>query len=104
MLYGAIEAGGTKFVCAVEDKEGKIIDKITIPTSDPKQTLQRVDAFFENYSLNSIGIGCFGPIELDEKKDTYGEILNTPKVQWKTSTFIKPLSKNTISPFIWIRM
>ncbi|MGM0838319.1 MAG: ROK family protein [Bacillota bacterium] len=83
MLYGAIEAGGTKFVCAVGERGGKIIDKVTIPTSNPEQTLQLVDSFFEKYRLSSIGIGCFGPIELNEQKETYGEILNTPKLDWK---------------------
>jgi fructokinase len=83
MLYGAIEAGGTKFVCAVGDKKGNIVDKITVPTSDPKETLQLVDSFFGKYTLSSIGIGSFGPIELNKKKETYGEILNTPKLQWK---------------------
>ncbi|WP_078378764.1 ROK family protein [Sutcliffiella halmapala] len=83
MLYGAIEAGGTKFVCAVGNKEGKIVDKVTIPTLDPDQTIQQVDLFFKKYTLSSLGIGSFGPIELNEKKETYGEILNSPKILWK---------------------
>ncbi|WP_417898734.1 ROK family protein [Bacillus haimaensis] len=83
MLYGAIEAGGTKFVCAVGERGGRIVDKVTIPTSNPKQTLQLVDSFFKKYRLSSIGIGSFGPIELNKKKESYGEILNTPKLDWK---------------------
>lgn len=83
MLYGAIEAGGTKFVCAVGDEAGNIVESVTIPTLEPKQTLQLVDDFFGKYTLSSIGIGSFGPIELNETKKSYGEILNSPKLLWK---------------------
>ncbi|MFC0469029.1 ROK family protein [Halalkalibacter kiskunsagensis] len=83
MVYGAIEAGGTKFVCAVGDEEGNIFNKITIPTEDPQKTLSAIYSFFDEYPLTAIGIGSFGPIELNKKKANFGEILNTPKLQWK---------------------
>ena len=35
MLYGAIEAGGTKFVCAVGTEDGIIVEQISFPTSTP---------------------------------------------------------------------
>lgn len=83
MLYGAIEAGGTKFVCAVGDRGGSIVDQITIPTLAPEETLKMVDTFFDKYELSSIGIGSFGPVELNETNPNYGKILNTPKLLWK---------------------
>lgn len=83
MLHGAIEAGGTKFVCAVGDRQGKILNKVTFPTEGPEKTLEQVHAFFNEYTLASIGIGSFGPIELNPQKKNYGEIGNTPKLLWK---------------------
>jgi fructokinase len=83
MVYGAIEAGGTKFVCAVGDAEGNIFHKIILPTEDPQKTLSGIYAFFDEYPLTAIGIGSFGPIELNKKKGKFGEILNTPKLKWK---------------------
>jgi fructokinase len=60
MLIGAIEAGGTKFVCAVGDKNGKIIDKISLPTVDPDDTLKAVKNYFANYAIEALGVGMFG--------------------------------------------
>lgn len=83
MLIGGIEAGGTKFVCAVGDDDGKIVDKISLPTKGPEETFQAVKRFFEKYSIEALGVGCFGPIDLDAASETYGTILNTPKTKWK---------------------
>ncbi|TMN21741.1 ROK family protein [Lentibacillus cibarius] len=82
-MIGGIEAGGTKFVCAVGDREGEIFDKISLPTVEPEKTLQAVNQFFHHYSIEALGVGSFGPINLDTREDTYGTILNTPKIEWK---------------------
>ncbi|WP_010531776.1 ROK family protein [Lentibacillus jeotgali] len=62
MLIGAIEAGGTKIVCAVGDRSGEIKVKENIPTRNPDETLQEVRAFFSAYELEALGVGSFGPI------------------------------------------
>lgn len=92
MLVGGIEAGGTKFVCAVaDDHEGEIIEKISFPTDSPKKTLAEAKKFFDNYSIEALGIGCFGPIELNDDSDKYGTILNTPKTKWKNYDILSKL-------------
>ena len=63
-MYGGIEAGGTKFVCAVSDG-GEILEKLSIPTTTPEETLDQVFEFFDRYELKGIGIGSFGPIGID---------------------------------------
>jgi fructokinase len=93
MLYGAIEAGGTKFVCAVGNEKGEIIRQIVFPTEDPQKTLANISTFFSEFSLASIGVGSFGPIELNKKKENYGEILNTPKLLWRNFNIYKALSE-----------
>lgn len=83
MTIGAIEAGGTKFVCAVADESKKIIAKTTLPTENPDKTFQNVRRFFNSHQVDALGIGCFGPVDLDKNSNTYGSILNTPKTKWK---------------------
>lgn len=59
-MYGGIEAGGTKFVCAVSEG-GEILEKTSIPTTTPEETLDQVFEFFDRYELKGIGIGSFEP-------------------------------------------
>jgi fructokinase len=85
-LFGGIEAGGTKFVCAVGDEKGKIYDEITLPTKTPEETIQQIIDFFTQFSdykkIAGYGIGCFGPIDTNKKSKTYGYITATPKKEW----------------------
>ena len=82
-LSGGIEAGGTKFVCAVGDTPHTIQALTSIPTTTPTETLQRVIAFFQPYTLCSLGLATFGPIDLDRASPSYGRILSTPKLAWQ---------------------
>ncbi|API93226.1 MULTISPECIES: ROK family protein [unclassified Virgibacillus] len=83
MLIGAIEAGGTKFVCAVGDENGRIIEKTSFPTTSPEDTLVMAKKFFSSFKIEALGVGTFGPVNLDRKSTTYGTILNTPKIKWR---------------------
>ncbi|MCY7814103.1 ROK family protein [Bacillus haynesii] len=91
--YGAIEAGGTKFVCAVGTENGEIIDRLTIPTETPEETIGKLTDFFSKYQLTSMGVGSFGPISVAKDKEDYGYITNTPKLAWKGYPFIPELEK-----------
>lgn len=82
MNYGAIEAGGTKFVLATGNEKGEILERVSIPTRDPEDTMRDVVAFFLGKDLISIGLGCFGPLELNRNKAKYGYITSTPKEKW----------------------
>ncbi len=83
MLYGALEAGGTKMVCAIGDEYGNIKKIKTFPTLTPDETIPQLISFFQHYSIESLGIGCFGPIDLDTNSATYGYITSTPKLAWQ---------------------
>jgi fructokinase len=83
MLYGAIEAGGTKFVCAVGNETGEIVERLTIPTMTPDETMPQVIDFFRQYELKTIGIGSFGPVDLNIQSPRYGSITTTPKLAWR---------------------
>jgi fructokinase len=88
-LYGGIEAGGTKFVCSVASGPDHIVQEVRFPTTTPEETLRRAVQFFEpfvsNRQINSIGIGCFGPLDLNPKSSTYGFITATPKPHWSNA-------------------
>ncbi|MFL8969734.1 ROK family protein [Helcococcus kunzii] len=101
MYFAAIEAGGTKFVCSIGDDEFNIIERISIPTEGPEETMSQVVNFLKKYPIVSLGIGCFGPIELDENAEKYGYILNTPKIKWRNFNFMGYLKKHFDLPMRW---
>ncbi len=86
MLYGGIEAGGTKIVCAVGMGPADLRAQIHFPTTAPGETLARIIAFFQQQQLTTplaaIGIGSFGPISIDRHAPDYGFITSTPKPGW----------------------
>lgn len=100
-MIGAIEAGGTKFVCAVSDTELNIVEKVTIPTTSPKETLEKVFIFFDQYELSSIGIGSFGPININPNEEKYGYITSTPKRLWRNFDFLTPFKLRYNVPIGW---
>ena len=82
---GAIEAGGTKFVCAVGTPEGALLRQTRIPTSAPGETIEQVVEFFRSQgdALAAIGLASFGPVELNRNSPRYGFIGSTPKPGWQ---------------------
>ncbi len=100
-LYGAIEAGGTKFVCAVADEDLNILERVSIPTTVPAETMADVFKFFEKHDVVSIGIASFGPIDVNRKSETYGYITNTPKPGWKDYDFLGEMKKRFDVDYAW---
>ncbi len=94
-LYGAIEAGGTKFLCAVGTGPEDLQAVTRIPTTTPEETLGRVVEFFQafRHQLRAIGVGAFGPLDLNPRSPTFGTILTTPKPGWSGVNFLKPLQE-----------
>jgi fructokinase len=92
-MLGAIEAGGTKFVCAVGDEAGNIVERVQIQTTVPPETIPQVIAFFQKYQIRAIGIGSFGPIDVNPDSDTYGYITSTPKPGWRDYPFAQEIRK-----------
>ncbi|MBR1742794.1 MAG: ROK family protein [Lachnospiraceae bacterium] len=88
MLYGALEAGGTKMVCAVGNENGEILKQISVPTTTPAETMPKVLAFFKEEPIEAIGVACFGPIDLRKTSSTYGYITSTPKLAWKNYNIV----------------
>ncbi|MBZ5608141.1 MAG: ROK family protein [Acidobacteriia bacterium] len=82
-MLGGIEAGGTKFICAVGRHPGDL-DIAEIPTTSPVETLRRVVEFFQaRPAVAAIGIASFGPVDLHPASATFGYITSTPKAAWR---------------------
>ncbi|MBB2749038.1 UNVERIFIED_ORG: fructokinase [Microbispora rosea subsp. rosea] len=91
-FYGGIEAGGTKWVCAVADAGGGVLATEVIPTSTPETTIRAAVRFFEaRRPLAALGIGTFGPVDVRPGSPTYGRILATPKPGWANVDVVAPL-------------
>ena len=88
-VYGGVEAGGTKFVCALGTGPGDLRAQTQFPTTTPEETLARTVAFFRDaeQAPAAIGIGSFGPVDLTPGSPTYGYITTTPKKGWPHTDF-----------------
>ena len=92
VLYGGIEAGGTKFVCTVGTGPDDIRAESRFLTSTPEETIQQAIVFFkEQDQVDAIGIGSFGPIDPKPKSPTFGYITTTPKKGWSQTNFVGAL-------------
>lgn len=101
ILYGAIEAGGTKFVCGVGTEDLEIVDRVSFPTTTPEETMKLVVDYFKQYDLKAIGIGSFGPIDLNKDSSTYGYITTTPKLAWANFNFLGEMKEHFDIPMVW---
>ena len=92
-MYGSVELGGTKIRCAVMDELGNIEKEIRINTTDPRENIRELIEFFKENPVEAMGIGAFGPVDVDEKSDTYGYVLKTPKVLWQNFDLLGSIKK-----------
>ena len=80
---GALEAGGTKMVLAVYNEDGTELNRLTLPTETPEVTLPLMTAYFRDHAVDALGVGSFGPLDLNPLSPTYGSITTTPKLSWR---------------------
>ncbi len=100
MLVGAVEAGGTKWVCAVGSGPNReLLSRVEFPVGDdPTALIAEVIAWLKAREtacgrLRAIGIACFGPLDLDTQSPTYGFITTTPKKAWRNFDIVGPFRK-----------
>jgi len=97
-LLGAIEAGGTKFNCSVAFEPTQAIERASFPTTTPEETLALCVEFFrqavaKHGEIEALGIGSFGPLELNTSSSAYGSILKTPKPHWSHCALVDYFSE-----------
>lgn len=96
-LLGSVEAGGTKFVCAVGEAYGVILEEIRFPTTTPEETLGKTIDFFQEQirvrgPLSALGVGSFGPVNIHRGSPALGRISKSPKTRWIGADLYKPLA------------
>lgn len=105
-LYGGIEGGGTKFVCAVGTGPNNIQAEVRFQTTSPEETMAQAVDFFKQQEavfgkLASIGFGSFGPLDPNPDSPTYGYILPTPKPGWTNANVVGMLKPHFDIPIIF---
>ena len=88
MLIGALEAGGTKMVCAIGKEDGTILEQVSIPTTTPEETIPKLIEYFKDKEIEALGVAAFGPVDVKPESETYGYILDTPKLAWRHKDFL----------------
>ncbi len=86
-LFAALEAGGTKMICALADGEGGVLAQSRFPTSDPATVFGVLAAFYSERAaqhgpIRGAGIASFGPLDLDRGSPGFGRLTMTPKAGW----------------------
>ena len=98
MLIGALEAGGTKMVCAVGKEDGTILEQVSIPTSTPEETMPRILEYFSSKEIKALGVAAFGPVDVNPASPSYGFILDTPKIPWRQFDLLGSLKEKIHVP------
>lgn len=100
-LYGSVEGGGSKFLCAVGRGPNELVERCLIPTGAPEPTLSAVCDFFRPHraQLAALGVCTFGPLELDSSAGAaFGSLLETPKAGWSRAPLYARLSRELSVP------
>jgi fructokinase len=93
-MYGGIEAGGTKWVCAIGTGPDDLRELVTFPTTTPAETIARAaEVFANNGSVAAVGVGSFGPIDIRPGSPTWGYITTTPKPGWANTDIASALEQ-----------
>lgn len=98
VLYGGIEAGGTKFVCAIGTGPDDLAPVERFPTTTPEETLGRCIQFFREresagQKIEALGIASFGPVDPNPDSPRFGYITSTPKPGWRNTDFVGTLKQ-----------
>jgi fructokinase len=79
--------GGTKCIAILARGPDDVVATETIPTTSPDETLGRLEetiaAWRAEQGFEALGIGSFGPLDLDPLSPGYGRITSTPKPGWQ---------------------
>ncbi len=104
-LLGAIEGGGTKFVCAVGYSPERVAEQVVLPTAGPDATLTAALDFFSTQQtrhgpIRGFGIASFGPLDLRRDSPTFGRLMATPKPDWSGTDLVGAFRARFSAPVV----
>jgi fructokinase len=92
--FGGVETGGTWCVCALGRAPDELAEREQFPTTAPEETVERIITFFDRHAKPAaIGIGSFGPVDLDPDSPTWGSVTTTPKPGWRGAVVAPVVAK-----------
>jgi fructokinase len=101
-LLGGVETGGTRCACIIAGDPDRIVAEASFPTTTPAETINRIVSFFRGhfreYPIRAVGIGSFGPLDLDPLSPTWGHITTTPKPGWTDVDVCGPIGDALLVP------
>ena len=97
-----IELGGTKIVCGIATGAGDVLQRTSIPTRGPEETLIDIKNWLEPRLDDTIGVGIatFGPVYVDPASPRYGHIGATPKTAWRDFDLLRAIREWTELPLV----
>jgi fructokinase len=100
-VFAGVEIGGTK-VIALVGRGRTILDRVQMPTTSPAETLPRINACLARWDAvhhpAALGIGSFGPIDVDQDSVGHGHMLATPKPGWAGADVLGDVVKGLALP------
>jgi fructokinase len=94
-LYAGVELGGTKCVAILGSGPQQIAERTLVPTTSPDETLEQIEEILKRWKsdrgFDALGIASFGPVDLDERSATYGQIVRTSKPGWSDTDVARRL-------------
>lgn len=100
MFIGALDASGARMICSIGNEQGNILQTASFPTTTPEQTLERIESFFSVFEIGALGIGSFGPLDLNRRSPKYGSITKTPKEGWSGYPLLAELKRRLGVPAV----
>jgi fructokinase len=98
LTYAGVELGGTKCVALLARSRDDVIERETLPTTSPAETLGGLAALLRKWRFDALGIATFGPVDLDPESPTYGHITSTPKPGWAGADVLGVLRRGADVP------
>jgi fructokinase len=97
-----IETGGTTVVCAAAETPDEPLELVAIPTTSPAETLPQITDVVRRHApdLDAVGVGAFGPIDLDPASATFGTLRATPKRGWPGADVLAAVRAGTDAPVV----
>lgn len=96
MLIGALEVGGTNIIASIGNAQRGVMQRASFPTTAPEAAIAQVTEFFKMFEIRALGIGAFGPLDLNPASPTYGYITGTPKTEWRNFPLL-PVLRDALS-------
>jgi fructokinase len=95
-LFAGVELGGTKCIALLAAGPQQVVAREQVPTRSPDETLgslgQILAGWRAEHGYTALGIGSFGPLDLDPASPSFGRIASTPKPGWGGADVLGRLS------------